>query len=163
MQLFLRNPMFTGVVERKKNFIFLKKSLEILGTRENIDYLYGSFAGNVGTARDSSINHPMEFRRITGKHEGQQHSTFHSKRRGSTGQQAERGNHTQHDSHSTHIRERDTELRKQPSCAPTHCPSKSGSPQKRKTHTPNLHAPPQFAQKPPKFQLKGARRCLHIT
>lgn len=68
MQLFLRNPMFTGVVERKKNFIFLKKSLEILGTRENIDYLYGSFAGNSDTARDPSINHPMEFRRITGKH-----------------------------------------------------------------------------------------------
>jgi len=68
MQLFLRNPMFTGVVERKKNFIFSKKSLETLGTRENIDYLYGSFAGNVGTARDSSINHPMEFWRITGKH-----------------------------------------------------------------------------------------------
>lgn len=52
MQLFLRNPMFTGVVERKKNSFFSKKSLETLGSRENIDYLYGSMFWKPRPARN---------------------------------------------------------------------------------------------------------------
>lgn len=46
--------MFTGVVERKKNFIFSKKSLETLGSRENIDYLYGSIFRKPRPARNST-------------------------------------------------------------------------------------------------------------